>query len=71
MNNNQLLAFADALEERAIALGKSAEEETYNSEDEAAEYVWVTATAGATAMLISAAIRDVVKGGGRAAPGIH
>ena len=66
-----LLAFADALEKRAIDLGDSVEAEEFNNDDEKAEYVWTTAAAGAIALLISAAIRDVVKGDGRAPPGIH
>ena len=71
-----LIAFADALDDRALKLNENAELHgglltEDGNEDEAAEYIWTCATAGTVAMLISAAIRDVVKGGGRASPGIH
>ena len=72
MNNNQLLAFADALDARALKLNEGVEDEAEHfCDEEAGEYVWTCATAGTVAMLISAAIRDVVQGSGRAPPGIH
>lgn len=68
--NKFLLAFADALDDRALKLGASAEAEEFNDEDEQAEYIWTTAVAAATALLISAAIRDTV-GKTRPPSGIH
>jgi len=62
MNDNQLLAFADSLDSQAEKLNARAEAEPFTCEEEAAEYIWTCATAGTVAMLISAAIRDVVKG---------
>ena len=57
-----LLAFAAALDKNAIALGASVEAEEFSNDDEKAEYVWTTAAASATTLLISKAIRDAVKG---------
>ncbi len=73
MNDTEklLIAFANALDARAERLNARAEAEPFENEDEAAEYIWTCATAGTVAMLISASIRDAVKGGGRALPGIH
>ncbi len=71
MNDNQLLAFADSLDCQAEKLNPRAEAAPFTCEEEDAEYICTSAPAGTDPMLISAAIRDVVKGGGRASPGIH
>ena len=61
MNNSLLIAFADALDARALKLNEGVEDEAENfCDEEAAEYVWTCATAGTVAMLISAAIRDAI-----------
>ncbi len=57
-----LTKFATALDKNAIALGVSVEAEEFNNDDEKAEYVWTTAAASATALLISKAIHDAVEG---------
>ncbi len=55
MNNDQLLAFADALKARTLALEVSIEAEAF--EDEAAR---ATNIAGVTALLFAQALRDAV-----------
>ena len=54
-----LLAFADALEKRAMELGDSVDAQDFESPAEQVEYITATAAAAATGLLFANAIRDV------------
>ncbi len=59
--NKALLAFANALENRAMLIAASSDDEGFDDETELAVHRVATAAAGATALLFARALRDITE----------